>query len=300
MRRVTLCGMRRIFLLVLFPLAVGGAELRIDHITVAGARLDTMRQAFSLATRIGTEYGGKHSNHASEMALASFPDGSYLELIGIQPDADPAAVASHVWSAFLRGNAGPCAFAIRVPDVAAEIARFTSVGVQAGEIEKSGRVRPDGVELSWETAEAGPGPRGSVLPFLIRDFSPREKRAYPTGKPTTTRYAGVALAVIGVRDLNGAVALYRKAYGLPEPKRQRDAAFGADLAWFEGTPVALAAPVGPDSWLAGRIGQFGNSPCAFLLASTARTLRRSGTRWFGRPVEWFDERKLGWKLGVWG
>ena len=31
------------------------------------------------------------------MALASFPDGSYLELIAIQPKADPAALAAHYW-----------------------------------------------------------------------------------------------------------------------------------------------------------------------------------------------------------
>ena len=59
--------------------------MKIDHVTVAGSRIDDMRHAFSSATGIPTEYGGPHANHLTEMALASFPDGSYIELMGIQP-----------------------------------------------------------------------------------------------------------------------------------------------------------------------------------------------------------------------
>jgi len=96
-----------------------------------------MREAFTAATGIPTEYGGQHSNHATEMALASFPDGSYLELMGIQPQADPAAVAAHTWSQFLRGNAGPCAFALRVSDVNAEIQQLSKSDIHAGAAEKA-------------------------------------------------------------------------------------------------------------------------------------------------------------------
>lgn len=279
-------------------LIASGAELKIDHVTLAGSSLDEMRRAFTAATRIPTEYGGKHSNHATEMALASFADGSYLELIGIPNDADPAAVDAHVWSKFLRADAGPCAFAIRVPDIAAEIRRFTSAGIRAGDIEKSGRTRPDGIALSWETADAGPGPRGTLLPFLIHDFTPRENRAYPSGKPTSN-LPGVGLVVIGVRDLSAAVALYRKAFQLPEPHRQRDESVGAELAWFEGSPVALAAPLASDSWLAKRVARFGDSPCAFLLKPAGGMLGSNVSSWFGHKVFWFDRGQFDWRLGFW-
>jgi len=44
--------------LTVVPFAFGqAAELRIDHVTVAGARLDSMRQAFSDA--VGISPGGK-------------------------------------------------------------------------------------------------------------------------------------------------------------------------------------------------------------------------------------------------
>jgi catechol 2,3-dioxygenase-like lactoylglutathione lyase family enzyme len=291
--------MRRAVSLLMLALPGFGADLKIDHVTLAGSRLDEMRQAFTAATGISTEYGGPHSNHATEMALASFPDGSYLELMGIQKQADPAAVASHVWSSSLREDGGPCAFALRVTDVSAEIQRLSSTGVRVGATEKSGRTRPDGISLSWETADAGPGPRGSFFPFLIRDFTSRENRVYPSGKPTTTRFNGVGLVVIGVRDLEQSIALYRKAFQLPEPRRQRDAAFGAELAWFEGTPIALAAPLAPVSWLAHRIALFGDSPCAFVLTATGGLIGEKPSSWFGRRVYWSDGAGLGGRIGAW-
>ena len=291
--------MRCAVALVVLALPGFGVELKIDHVTLAGSHLEEMRQAFNAATGIGAEYGGPHSNHATEMALASFPDGSYLELMGIQKQADPAAVASHVWSRFLNENAGPCAFALRVTDVSAEVHRLSSAGVRVGATEKSGRTRPDGVALSWETADAGPAPRGSFFPFLIRDFTPRENRVYPSGKPTTTRFNGIGLVVIGVRDLDQSIALYRNAFQLSEPRRLRDPAFGAELAWFEGTPVALATPLAPVSWLAHRIAHYGDSPCAFVLAATGGLAGSNPSSWFGRRVFLSDGTGLGGRIGAW-
>ena len=271
------------------------ADLKIDHATVAGTNLDALRKAFTTATKVTTEYGGPHSNHATEMALISFPDGSYLELMGIQPNADQTAVAAHTWSRFLRNNGGPCAFALRVPDVAAEVARLKSAGIPVGAAERNGRTRPDGTVLSWETADVGPGPRGSMFPFLIRDFTPRENRVYPAGKPTTDKYHGISKAVIGVGDLDAAIAQYRKAFGLPAPLRQHDANFEADLAWFEGTPIVLAHGT-EGSWLDRRHRQYGDAPCAFILSTTGGMLGNR-SKWFGHTVFW-GGTDLGWRLGV--
>jgi hypothetical protein len=275
------------------------AEMKIDHVTVAGANVEEMRKAFNSVSGVPTEYGGSHSNHATEMDLASFPDGSYIELMGIQKQADPAAVTTHTWSQFLRDNGGPCAFALRVPDVSAEIRRLSTAGIRVGDAEKSGRTRPDGVALSWETADIASGPRGSFFPFLIRDFTPREKRVYPSGRPTSSRFRGVGLVVIGVQSLEGSIAQYRKAFQLPEPRRQRDELFGADLAWFDGTPVALAVGLTPNSWLSQRTAHYGNSPCAFVLTAADGITGQIPSNWFGRSLFWFDDAKLGWRLGVW-
>jgi hypothetical protein len=285
-------------LIALVPLLLGAAELKIDHVTVAGKDLKSM-QANLANTGLTCEYGGPHKNKATEMALTSFPDGSYLELIALQPAADPRAAAAHAWNKQMENNAGPCAWAVRVQDIERESSRLKAAGVAVGAAERSGRERPDGLKLEWETVRVGEEPNGTFFPFLIHDFTPRQQRAFPSGKPTTKDFSGITRVVIAVRDLDEAFKRYGKAYGVERPIRQVDAGFGAHLALLGGTPVVLAAPLNSQSWLAARIDQFGEGPCAFVLGArkAGRYKPASKTRWFGTDVSWFDPEKLGWRLG---
>jgi hypothetical protein len=275
-----------ILLLVILP--VCAADLKIDHVTVAGANLEALRAAFTAAAALPTEYGGRHANHATEMALTSFPDGSYIEFMGIQAQADPSAVTAHEWRKFLEGNAGPCAFAIR----AGPVIRLDGKGPQRG-----GRTRPDGTRIEWTIMDIGAGPRGTFFPFRIRDITPREKRVYPHGKPTTDRASGLGDVVIGVRDLEAAIALYRSTFQLPAPEKERNAQFGADLAWFAGTPIVLAQGAGSDPWLTERVSKFGEGPCAYLLKSASEPTAENASPWFGTTVVWTNRQRLGWRLG---
>jgi hypothetical protein len=277
---------------------LSAADSKIDHATVAGSSMQQMQANLS-AIGIASVYGGAHTNHASEMALVSFPDGSYLELMTLQKNADPKAVAEHVWSKFLRGNAGPAAWALREKDIAAEVQRLKSAGIAVSEPERSGRQRPDGVKLEWETSNVGKEVRGTFFPFLIHDFTPREQRAFPQGKPVTKDFRGVTRVVIAVRNLDDAIRRYREAYGLPAAIKQVDAGFEAHLAIVGNAPVVLAQPLTADSWLTRRLEDFGEAPCAFLLGATrgGRYQAASKSTWFGAEISWFDAAKLGWRLG---
>jgi hypothetical protein len=271
-------------------------QFHIDHVTVAGQDVNAMIKALRTVGGITAQYGGPHSNHATEMAQASFPDGSYLELIAIQPHADPASLAAHYWHKFMEADAGPCAWAIRPVDFSGEVERLRKTGVAVTGPNKSGRKRPDGMQLDWETAQVGPS-NGGFFPFLIHDFTPRDNRAFPTGKPSTTDWTGIVKVVISVQDLDAAIARYQSAYGLPAPQRQDDPSFGAKLAWFTGTPVVLAAPFSSRSWLIARLQRFGESPCAFILGARYGVTGDLPTSWFGHAVFWSDPEKLGWYLG---
>ncbi len=261
---------------------LSAVDLRIDHVSVSGSDLKKM-QARLASVGIASEYGGPHSNGATEMAVTSFADGSYLELIGIQAKPDAKALEAHYWSRQMRGEAGPTAWAVRVADVSVEAARLKTAGVQVFPLSRSGRTRPDGVRLDWETARVGPEPNGAFFPFLIHDFTPRESRAFPSGKPTVAGFTGIQRVVIAVRDLKASVARFQQAYGLPAPDYRDDPALGAKLAVFEGTPVILAEGAG----LIERVEKFGEGPCAFVLGS-----KKPGA------IRWFDAEKLGWRLGV--
>lgn len=284
--------MRVLPALVLACVALRAAELTIDHVSVAGMDLKQM-QARLASAGIPSDYGGPHSNHATEMALTSFPDGSYLELIAIQPHADAKALAAHYWTKQMQGNAGPAAWAVRSSNLNADAAALRATGVTVTAPVRSGRARPDGVRLAWESVNVGTEPNGTFFPFLIQDFTARDLRASPKGALSRTNYKGIKRVIIGVRDLKASIARYQKAFGLPAPLEEANVLLDANLAWFPGTPVVLAAALNPRSWLIARLDQFGEGPCAFVLGTSAQPPNSSLAN-----VQWLDAQKLGWFLGV--
>ena len=284
--------------MVLSAMILPASDFQIDHVTVAGSDIRKL-QAGLASIGIPSVYGGAHLNNTTEMALASLPDGSYLELMALRQNADPHLAGQHVWARFLKGDAGPCAWALREKDLPGEVRRLKAAGIAVSEPVASGRERPDGVKLDWQTSDIGDSVRGAFFPFLIHDVTSRDLRAFPQGKPSDSDFRGVSLVVIAVRDLDAAIARYRRAYALPEPVRETDRSFGARLATFAGAPVVLAQPLDSDSWLSLRLDRFGESPCAFVLAATRpeRYHAQSRTSWFGAEISWFDTGKLGWHLG---
>src|ERR1035438_340279 len=115
--------MRFALMLVVCAVVLAAADLKVDHVTAAGSSLKQLQANLS-AIGIETVYGGPHSNGATEMALVSFPDGSYLELMAPRANADPQALARQPWAKFMQADGGPCAWAVREKDVAAEVERL--------------------------------------------------------------------------------------------------------------------------------------------------------------------------------
>src|ERR1035438_675328 len=82
--------------------------LELDHASICGSNLDTLRQAF---TDVGLtpEIGGPHGNGITQMALIGFDDGTYLELIA---PIKPGTTAGSAWAKFMSEDAVPCAWAV--------------------------------------------------------------------------------------------------------------------------------------------------------------------------------------------
>ncbi len=261
-------------------------KLKIDHVTVAAPRLEPLQQAFTEAG-MAPDYGGPHSNKVTHMALVGFDDGSYIELIStLAPHA-----ASPWWHTHIAGDAGPCAWAVEVEDVAAEAARVRALGIPVEGPDHYARGRPDGTRIEWDLAILGEQGMGALLPFIIKDRTPRSHRVSPSASVAGTELTGVAVVVLAVESLEPVIARFRRVYGLPSPEMGAYPALGAELAVFAHTPVVLAAPLGGGA-LAERLALFGPSPCAFLVGT--HDLRRSSQRLPLTPAERCLGRELSW------
>ena len=285
-------------------MARGRAEVRrlkVDHVTVCGVDLEIMRKAFA-SVGLASDYGGLHANGVTQMALVGFADGSYLELIA---PTKPSVVTGSDWGKFMEGDAGPCAWAVGTSDVQGDVARLKADGMLTHGPAAGGRKKQDGTQLRWETASLGPGPPGSELPFLIEDITARSLRVQPSAGVQGSGLKGIALVVLGVRELEPAISSFERAYGWGRPQVEMHPEWGANLAYFAATPAVLAAPAQTESWLAKRLERFGPSPVAFLLGTSEfePVAKRFGVgglaSWFGRRVGWFEAEKLrGVRLGV--
>lgn len=278
-------------------------SLKIDHVTIAGAELAALERSFA-GVGLVTDYGGPHSNQVTHMALLGLRDGSYIELIST---LRPGQKETAFWGEHIVGNGGPCAWAVQVADVAAEAARVAGLGIPVSGPFYYQRRRPDGVLVEWDLAFLDDKGAGAMLPFIIKDITPREWRVQLSAGVAGSPLTGVKSVVIGVESLPAAISLFRKVYGWPEPILQNEATFGARLAYFEHTPVILAAPLAAQGWLPARLARFGPSPCAYCLGSDdfesacAYFKLTPAGLWFDRPVAWFDPVRLnGIRLGIIG
>ena len=268
-------------------------QLKIDHVTIAGARLEDLQQAFADVGLV-TDYGGPHSNNITHMSLLGFDDGSYIELIST---LEPGQM-SPWWDAHIKGDGGPCAWAVDADDVADEASRASAAGILVDGPTYYSRERPDGRRIEWDLAVLGDQGMGAVLPFVIKDRTPRSLRVSPSASVKNTELTGVELVVLGVNDIEHTSELFSRLYDLPVPKRSQLPHFGATTAYFEEQRFLLAAPLEADNWLDQRIKRFGPSPCAYLIGSQdfARSVERFGLgdeeNWWDRRVAWFASKAL--------
>jgi len=279
-------------------------HLRIDHVTIAGPELAPLEQAFA-DMGLTTDYGGPHSNKITHMALLGLVDGSYIELISSVVEGGQEAHA--FWGEHIAAGGGPCAWAVRADDVAAEAARVAALGIRAEGPVYYSRRRPDHAVVEWDMAFLGDLGAGAILPFIIKDITPREVRVKPSASVADGLLTRVNTVILAVDTLQPAIELFQRLYHWPAPQLKDDVAFGARLAAFQDTPVVLAAPLAGQPWLSERLARFGPSPCTFLIgaanfeAAVERYKLVEERAWFDRRLAWFDPARMGgYRLGVVG
>lgn len=275
--------------------------LTVDHGVICESELGSIQKAFA-DVGLQSDYGGRHLESPTQMAILGFEDYSYLGLD--TPVTSPAPPVVE-FRKFMDGNAGPCAWVVNVPDIGRELERVSRFGIKVEDPNYLSRKKPDGTLSKWKKAKLGEETSGATLPLLLQDITPRSYRVEPSASTKGTNLTGVSIVVLGVSDLEASIALFRHVYGWPAPVVEQHPDFGAKLVYFQGTPVILAVPLAQNSWLSERLARFGPSPIAFLLgtrdfkATSTHFSLPSATPWFDRKVSWFDPDKLhGVRLGV--
>ncbi len=293
------------FALILFSLPAMSQEsktdvLELDHTSICGSNLDTLKRLFTDAG-LTPDFGGPHGNGVTQMAAVGFDDGTYIELIA---PIRGGATAGSDWAKFMGEDAVTCAWAVGTNVLAQEVDRMKKAGIAVTAPARGSRKRPDGMSVEWMRADVGSGTPGSVLPFIIEDETPRAWRVQTSASVQGAPVSGVENVVIAVSNLDASIAMFRKAYGWSDPLVENQKEWGR-MAYFPGEPVILVASSG--GWIAERISRFGESPVAILLAGrdfpgAVKKYKLAGQKtWFGQKVAWFDERKLkGVRLGVIG
>jgi catechol 2,3-dioxygenase-like lactoylglutathione lyase family enzyme len=235
-------------------------SLKIDHIVIM---VDDLAMASQDYTDLGFTVmpGGSHADNPSHNSLVIFHDGVYLEIIALQPEnTSPRSSRLQKW---VEAGPGLVDMALLPQDIEVDIAAARVRGVPIEDARSGGRLRPDGQQITWKTANM----EGAGLPFFCADVTPRslrvpegEVRRHPNG------VTGVADLVIAVADLAHSSALYGALLDL-EPQTAQISVPGARTASFSlgSATLTLAQPEGQDSPLQTYLASAGDRPYRLTL-----------------------------------
>lgn len=217
----------------------------IDHVVILVPDLDQAVQQYT-ALGFTVTPGGKHARFTHN-ALIPFHDGSYLELIAFYEEPSGEGDETHRWHKYLATGGGLIDFALGDPNVNALIADADTRGVKLGGPHPGQRARPDGQQLSWQSAMAE-GDNVGALPFVIEDVSDRGLRVPTEAADHDNMVRGIRSLVVAVRDVDAAVQRYNALLGreVPSGENLKNLEDGDGVYYLVGDQrIDLAAPTGP-------------------------------------------------------
>jgi catechol 2,3-dioxygenase-like lactoylglutathione lyase family enzyme len=226
----------------------------LDHLVILVEKLEEAVAGYEeLGFRV--TLGGEHADGLTRNALVPFADGTYLELVAF---IDPTDDRDNVWGwrSFLETGGGLVDYCAVSVDLADDMRRLEEAGFKVDGPDEGGRRLPDGEEIRWKIARVRQ--EGRVLPFLIKDETPRVSRV-PTG-PATEHPNGA----IGISRLYIAVRKIEEALGsltaLTNDRETPGAAFRVGPH-----ELVVATPDDPESDVERRLETSGPGPFAVEL-----------------------------------
>lgn len=172
-----------VFAIALFaglPAVAAAPAAQVDHILLGIDDLDRGVEQFEKLTGVRPVYGGKHPR-GTHNALVSLGDGTYLEILALQPNVTPPKEYEDLKKL---SALTPIGWAVSSGDSAQLRTRLTSAGLAISEPSPGSRTTPAGKQLSWQTFDLENA--FEEAPFFIV-WSPQ------TAHPSTTSPTGCRL-----------------------------------------------------------------------------------------------------------
>ncbi|MFE0510964.1 VOC family protein [Streptomyces sp. NPDC058964] len=138
----------------------------LDHLVLATPDLASTVAEFARRTGVTPAVGGAHPDLGTRNHLVSLGGGSYLEIIGPDPEQSLPGGARPFG---VGGLTGACTvtWAISPPDLDAAVAAARARGYDPGSPHPMSRRRPDGTLLEWRLTGSDTAHPSGLVPFLI-------------------------------------------------------------------------------------------------------------------------------------
>ncbi len=136
--------------------------MRLDHLVYAGRDLEEAVHQVTMALGVGAVPGGQHLGRGTRNYLVNLDGGSYLEIIGPDPDQPPPS-QPRPFGVDALAQPRLVAWAARTTDIDSAVASARRNGVNLGAPRDMQRATPDGAVLRWRLTP----PRVGLIPFLI-------------------------------------------------------------------------------------------------------------------------------------
>ena len=162
------------------PAGAAAPVAQVDHILLGIDDLDRGMEQFEKLTGVRPVKGGKHPR-GTHNALVSLGDGTYLEILALQPGVTPPKEYEDLRQLHALT---PIGWAVSSKDSAQLRGRLTSAGMAVTESTAGSRTTPAGTTLSWQTFGLEEG--FDEAPFFIV-WSPHSSH------PSTTSPTGCKL-----------------------------------------------------------------------------------------------------------
>jgi len=152
-----------------------------DHVVYAVTNLAEGIAEIEALTGVQATPGGQHQGIGTRNALMDFGNGSYLEIIGPDPDQpEPAEPRPFCIDQLSHGHLA--AWAARTSDLDTVVATARAAGYDPGDVRDMSRATPEGALLEWRLATLMERQLVEIVPFLIDwGSTPHPSKSCATG-----------------------------------------------------------------------------------------------------------------------